>query len=169
MVDAQLWGLVIWDTSTEHLHNITLLKRKRCSTSPKSAILMFLSVTSKAAFVCFKCHLRTLYLYSLTFRVVSMSLTINPTLWIFGPRASQYLFCIYCEVQVLKLKPYMGLIKVNWFLVQNGIYSHYIYCNAWVSVQPFPLTRHNSDLLHRAQGKPDFLFLIEYRQMLNKI
>lgn len=63
----------------------------------------------------------------------------------------------------------MWLITVNWFLVQNGIDSHYIYCNAWVSVQLFPLTRHNSDLLHRAQGKPDFLILIEHRRMSKKI
>lgn len=58
----------------------------------------------------------------------------------------------------------MWLTTMNWFLVQNGIDSYYIYCNAWVSIQLFSLTHHNSDLLHRAQGKPDFLFLIEHKQ-----
>ena len=142
MHSCEVWLFEILPPSI-FLHNIILLKRKRCSTSPKSAIMMFLSVTSKAAFVCFKCHLRTLYLYSLTFGVVSISLTFNPTLWIFGPRASQYLFYIYCEVWVLKLKLYISCDWSQWtgswsktvltviiFTVMHGSLSNFFHSHA---------------------------------------
>lgn len=93
---------------------------------------------------------------------------INPPLGMFGPWA------IFCEVQVLNragissgCPQLQRWTTMSWFLVQKGIDSHCICCNAWV-YPTFSTHTHNWDLLHRAQGKPVFLFLIEHWQMFKR-